>query len=72
MCVDIRKYTRVIIRKNRQYLQHKALFTNEIVWGTSPYTAWYTRNIEAARAIALKAGGTAMLFNPVIGKTKVL
>ena len=72
MSVDARRYTRVIIRKNRQYLQRKAMFSNDIVWDSSPYTAWWTREAEKARKIALKTGGIAMLFNPVIGKVKVL
>ena len=72
MSVDIRQYTRVIIRKNRQYLQRKALFSNEIIWDNSPYTAWYTRDAAEAKKVALKTGGIAMLFNPIIGKTKVL
>ena len=72
MSVDIRKYTRCIIRKNRQYLQRKAMFSNDVVWDSSPYTAWYTRDAELARQVALKTGGTSMLFNPVVGKVSVL
>lgn len=72
MSVDIRSYTRVIVRKNRQYLQRKALFTNDTVWDSSPYMAWWTRDADKARKVALKTGGIAMLFNPVVGKVTVL
>lgn len=69
MSVDIRSYTRVIVRKNRQYLQR---FTNDTVWDSSPYMAWWTRDADKARKVALKTGGIAMLFNPVVGKVMVL
>lgn len=72
MSVDIRQYTRVIIRKNGQYLQRKAMFSNDLIWDSSMYTAWYTRDADIARKVAIKTGGIAMLFNPVIGKVKVL
>lgn len=72
MSVDIRQYTRVIIRKNGQYLQRKAMFSNDLIWDSSAYTAWYTRDAGQARKVAVKTGGIAMLFNPVIGKVKVL
>jgi hypothetical protein len=72
MCVDIRKYTRVVIRKNREYLQCKSELHGALVWSTSPWDAWWTRNAETARDIAKKTGGIAMLFNPITGKTKVL
>lgn len=72
MSVDARRYTRVIVRKNNQYLQRKAMFSNDLVWDSSTYTAWYTRDADKARQVALKTGGIAMLFNPVVGKVQVL
>ena len=72
MSVDIRAYTRVIIRKNGEYLQRKEMPTGKIVWSNSRYTAWYTRDADTARKVAIKTGGIAMLFNPVIGKVSVL
>ena len=72
MSVDVRAYTRVIVRKNRQYLQRNGLFGNGLIWDNSPYTAWWTRDANKARKVALKTGGIAMLFNPVVGKVKVL
>ena len=71
MSVDIRSYTRVIIRKNGQYLQGKEL-SGKLAWNSSRYTAWYTRDADVARKVAVRTGGIAMLFNPVVGKVSVL
>ena len=72
MSVDIRLYTRVIVRKNTEYLQCISAMTGELVWSQSPYHAWWTRNAENARSVARMTGGTAMLFNPVVSKVVVL
>ena len=72
MSVDIRSYTRVIIRKNGQYLQSREMVSGRINWNNSRYTAWYTRDADVARKVAVKTGGIAMLFNPVVGKVSVL
>lgn len=72
MSVDIRRYTRVIIRKNGQYLQGKEMMSGRLAWNSSRYTAWYTRDADAARKVAVKTGGIAMLFNPVVGRVSVL
>lgn len=72
MSVDIRQYTRVIIRKNRQYLQCRSVLGGGLVWCPSPYHAWWTRNADEARNVARKTGGIAMLFNPIVGKVAVM
>lgn len=72
MCVDIRKYTRVIVRRNREYLQCKSKIHGGLVWSASPWDAWWTRNADNARAIARKTGGIPVLFNPVTGRTSIL
>lgn len=69
---DIREYTRVIIRKNGEYLQGRSRMTGSLVWSNSPWDAWWTRNAQDARNVARETGGTAMLFNPVIGKVEVM
>ena len=69
---DIREYTRVIIRKNGEYLQGRSRMTGSLVWSNSPWDAWWTRNAQDARDVARETGGTAMLFNPVIGKVAVM
>lgn len=72
MSVDIRLYTRAIVRKNNEYLQCKSGMFGGLVWCQSPYQAWWTRNADDARNVARVTGGTAMLFNPIVGKVKVL
>lgn len=72
MAVDIRRYTRVIIRKNKLYLQGKSLIDGSLIWSNSKYNAWWTRDADYARDVARITGGTAMLFNPVVGRTAVL
>ena len=72
MCVDIRIYTRVIIKKNRNYLQCKSCVNGKLVWSCSPWDAWWTRNVSDARDIAIKTGGIPVLFNPVVGRTAIL
>ena len=68
MEVDIRQYTRVIIRKNTEYLQCMSGVINSLVWNNSPYHAWWTRDMNKAREVARVTGGIPMLFNPVVGK----
>jgi len=70
--VDIREYTRVIIRKNRLYLRCVEMVSGDVIWDSSPYMAWYTRDADEARMLARRTGGIAMLFNPVVGKVSVL
>ena len=72
MSVDIRRYTRVIIHKNGEFLQCRSAVFGGLVWCNSPYQAWWTKDAEAAREVARVTGGTTMLFNPVIGRTAVM
>ena len=72
MCVDIRTYTRVIVRKDGEYLVGREMLSRKLKWSTSPWDAWWTRDMEDAREIALKTGGITVLFNPVVGETKVI
>lgn len=61
----------MIIRKNGEYLQGRSRMNGSLVWSNSPWDAWWTRNAQDARNVARETGGTAMLFNPVIGKVEV-
>ena len=72
MSVDIRTYTRVIIIKNREYLVGREVFSRELKWSTSPWDAWWTRNVEDAAKVANSVSGMLVLFNPVIGETKMM
>lgn len=64
---DIRKRTSVIISRDGQYLVGFNFFLR---WSNSPFDAWHTRDIEAARMVADKIGGKMVLFNPVAGQIK--
>lgn len=68
MSVDIREYTRVIIRRNGQYLFCVSEFTKKPEWRDSPYDAWHTRDMNCAKAVANVLRGEPMLFNPAVGK----
>lgn len=72
MSVDIRMYTRVIIRKNGEYLQCRDVQCKSLIWSNSPYHAWWTRNKDDAMDVARKTGGVMVLFNPVAGRTAFL
>ena len=72
MSVDVRKYTRVIVRKNKEYLQCKGGIQNKLMWCSSPWDAWWTRDKEEAMLIAKTTGGIAVLFNSVTGDIAVL
>ena len=72
MCVDIRQYTRVIVRKDGEYLVGREMLSRKLKWSTSPWDAWWTRDMEDARKLATRIGGIVVLFNPVVGKVKVI
>lgn len=61
---EIRKQTGLIIEKDGEFLiGYNGLFLR---WGISPSDAWKTRDIDAAKMVSEKFGGTIMLFNPVV------
>lgn len=68
----LRKETCIIIRKNGEFLVGTILYTKDLRWSGSMYDAWRTRDREKARRIARITGGVMMLFNPIIGKTRVM
>ena len=69
---DIKKQTCLIIKRNGEYLVGKVVFSNELRWSIYAHEAYRTRNREKARRLALKVGGTVMLFNPIVRQMKVL
>ena len=68
--MDIRKYTGIIIRRNRLFLVCKSDVTGKLCWSASPYDAWLTRNKQYAHSIARVVGGSMVLFNPVAGQVR--
>ena len=70
--MDPRLLTCVIIRRNGEFLVGRVFGSRKLRWSVSRYDAWRTRDLEKARKIARKTGWITMLFNPVIGKTRVI
>lgn len=68
----LRKETCIIIRKHGEYLVGTVLYSSDLRWSGSKYDAWRTRDREKARRIARATGGVMVLFNPIIGKTRVM
>ena len=61
---EIRRQTCLIIERDGEFLiGYNGLYLR---WGISPYDAWKTRDIEDARRVSGRFGGTIMLFNPVV------
>lgn len=69
---ELRKQTCIIIRKHGEYLMGACIWTSEPRWGASMYDAWRTRNKEAAKRMARATGGVMVLFNPIVGQTRVI
>lgn len=68
--VDIRTKTMLVIRKDGRYLMTFSGIYKRIVWTASPWEAWQTRRLDHACMVRDKVGGTLVLFNPIVGKTK--
>ena len=68
--MDIRIYTRLIVKKGRLYLQGNGFFG--LTWTPSRYDAWMTRNICDAEKVAKLLGGELWLFNKANGATAPL
>lgn len=69
---DVRKATRLIIRKNGEYMVGRILYSRELRWSTSPNDAWWTRDREKAEDMARKLGGIVVMYNPVVNQIRVL
>lgn len=69
---DVRKATRLIIRKNGEYMVGRILYSRELRWSTSPNDAWWTRDMEKAEFVARQLGGTVVMYNPVVNQIRVL
>ena len=69
---DVRRATRLIIRKNGEYMVGRILYSRELRWSTSPNDAWWTRDMEKAEDMARKLGGIVVMYNPVVGQIRVL
>lgn len=68
----LRKETCIIIRKHGEYLVGSVLYSEDLRWSGSMYDAWRTRDREEARNVARETGGVMVLFNPIIGKARLM
>lgn len=68
----IRRKTCIIIRRNGEYLVGSIMFSEELRWSRDRYDAWRTRDRELAEAVARETGGIMVLFNPIIGESRVI
>ncbi len=70
--MDIRRETCIIIRKHGEYLVGSILYSKDLRWSGSMYDAWRTRDREEAWNVARETGGVMVLFNPIIGKARLM
>ena len=70
--MDARLKTGIIIRRGVEYLVARQIGTRRLVWSSSPWDAWITRDRENAEHIAKITGGDMILFNPVVGQLRTL
>lgn len=69
---EIRKQTRIIIKKDGEYLVGCILWSTDLRWSSSPYDAWWTRSRIKAECVAGVTGGELWAFNPITGKRRRL
>ena len=62
----------MIVERNGQYLVGRILGSKDLRWSISPYDAWMTRDVRAAKNVAKLTGGVTVLFNPIVKQMKVL
>lgn len=68
---DLRKHTCCILKRGNKYLQGVGMWNN-LVWSTSAYDAWRTRDLDKALRFARKTGADVMLFNPIVSQLRPL
>lgn len=68
--MNIRKETRLIVRRGAEFLVGTILGGPDLKWSRSPWDAWGTREREKAKMVARRIGGELWLFNPVAGQLR--
>ena len=68
---DLRWKTVLIIKTEMGYFAGWNQVMGRITWRLSAYDAWRTRDVNLAKEISEKIGGTLYLFNPVASKLKL-
>ena len=69
---ELRRQTRLIIRKDGEYLVGSRMVTGGLIWSLSPWDAWGTRVRANARSVQSNTGGEICLFYPVVGQIKAI
>ena len=72
MKTDIRTKTCLVIEKDGKYLCGYGTPIGIVVWDDHLSNAWTTRDKEEALRVAEKYGGSLVLFNPIVWRTKKL
>lgn len=72
MKTDIRTKTCLVIEKDGRYLSGYGTFMGTVEWSDYLSNAWKTRDKEEALRVAEKYGGSLVLFNPIVWRTKRL
>ena len=72
MTDDLRRATRLIIKKDNEYMVGRILYSRQLRWSTSPNDAWWTRDMDKAQFVARQLGGTVVLYNPVVNQIRNL
>ena len=68
--MNIRKATRVIIKRGTEFLVGTILYSTDLRWSGSPWDAWGTRDMAKAEKVARRTGGDLWLFNPIAGQLR--
>ena len=68
--MDIRTKTKLIVKRDGQYLVGWNYVMGCLNWSDYAYDAWRTRYVELARKVARVSRGELMLFNPVAAQMK--
>lgn len=68
--MDIRSETCLIVKRGTEYLVGTILYSQDLRWSGSPWSAWRTRSREQAEKVARVTGGDVWLFNPIVGQIR--
>ena len=68
--MDIRSETCLIVKRGSEYLVGTILYSQDLRWSDSPWSAWRTRSREQAEKVARVTGGDVWLFNPIVGQIR--
>ena len=65
--MDIRKRTKLIVKRGNQFLVALTSITKQPKWSVSPYDAWGTKELLKAKKVAEYFNAKIYMFNPCVG-----